>query len=150
MEKVRSFLLVGIVGLLLGSVWSVWFPINQSLWTSSLVVFMCGMALVILACCYYLADVRKITWWTKPFVIVGVNSLFLWVVAGTTTSLINLELIKLTLADGPRVTLTSLIYKLFASWVGPVNGSELYAVAWTALWLGILTVMYKKRIIFKV
>jgi len=150
MEKVRSFLLLGIVGLLLGSVWSVWFPINQSLWTSSLVVFMCGMALVILACCYYLADVRKITWWTKPFVIVGVNSLFLWVVAGTTTSLINLELIKLTLADGSRVTLTSLIYKWFASWVGPVNGSELYAVAWTALWLGILTIMYKKRIIFKV
>jgi len=150
MEKVRSFLVVGIVGLLLGSVWSVWFPINQNLWTSSLVVFMCGMALVILACCYYLADVRKITWWTKPFVIVGVNSLFLWVVAGTTTSLINLELIKFTLANGTRVTLVTLIYKLFASWVGPVNGSELYAVAWTALWLGILTVMYKKRIIVKV
>jgi len=113
------------------------------------VVFMCGMALVILACCYYLADVRKITCGRSPSSSSGQFSFPLgsgW----HTTSLINLELIKLTLADGPRVTLTSLIYKLFASWVGPVNGSELYAVAWTALWLGILTVMYKKRIIFKV
>ena len=150
MEKVRSFFVVGIVGLLLGSVWSVWIPINQNLWTSSLVVFMCGMAMVILACCYYVADVRRITWWTKPFVIVGVNSLFLWVVAGTTDSLTNLELVKISLANGTKVPLPEVISHFFASWVGPVNGSELYAVAWMALWLGILTVMYKKRIIVKV
>jgi predicted acyltransferase len=150
MEKVRSFLVVGTMGLFLGLVWSVWFPINQNLWTSSLVVFMCGMALVILGCCYYVADVRKITWWTKPFVIVGVNSLFLWVMGGTTTSLCNFELIKISLANGTKVSLTTLIYKVFASWVGPVNGSELYAVAWTALWMGILTIMYKKRIIIKI
>jgi predicted acyltransferase len=31
MEKVRSFLLAGNLGLLLGLVWSVWIPINQNL-----------------------------------------------------------------------------------------------------------------------
>jgi len=150
MEKVRSFLVAGNVGILLGLVWSLWFPINQNLWTSSLVVFMCGMAMVILGCCYYVADVRKITWWTKPFVIVGVNSLFLWVVAGTTDSLTNLELVKISLADGTKAPLPEVISRFFASWIGPVNGSELYAFAWMALWLGVLTVMYKKRIIVKV
>ena len=102
MEKVRTFLMVGNVGILLGLIWSVWIPINQNLWTSSMVVFMCGMAMVILGCCYYVADVRKITWWTKPFIIVGVNSLFLWVMAGTTDSVFNLELIKVHLADGTQ------------------------------------------------
>jgi predicted acyltransferase len=149
-EKVRSFLVVGNAGLLLGLVWSVWLPINQNLWTSSLVVFMCGMALVILACCYYLADVRKITWWTKPFVIVGVNSLFLWVMGGDGTSVTNLEFLRIHMAGSSVVPLKTLIYKLFASWVGPVNGSELYAFAWMALWMGILAVMYKKRIIVKI
>lgn len=62
LEKVRGFLVAGNVGMVLGLIWSIWIPINQSLWTSSLVMFMCGMALVILACCYYVADVRKITW----------------------------------------------------------------------------------------
>ncbi len=149
-EKVRSFLLLGTAGMLLGLVWSVWIPINQNLWTSSLVVFMSGMALVILACCYYVADVRRITWWTKPFVIVGVNSLFLWVVAGTTDSLTNLELVKVNLANGTKSPLPVVVSHFFASWVGPVNGSELYAFAWMALWLGILAVMYKKRIIVKI
>ncbi len=59
MEKVRAFLVAGNVGLLLGLIWNVWLPINQNLWTSSLVVFISGMALVILACCYYLADVPE-------------------------------------------------------------------------------------------
>lgn len=150
MEKVRTFLVVGNAGLLLGLIWSVWIPINQNLWTSSMVAFMCGMAMVILGCCYYVADLRKITWWTKPFIVVGVNSLFLWVVAGTTDSLTNLELIKVHLADGTRVPLPELIAKFFATWIGPTNGSELYAALWMALWLGILTLMYKKRIIVKI
>jgi predicted acyltransferase len=150
MEKVRSLLVAGNVGILLGLVWSVWIPINQNLWTSSLVVFMCGMAMVILACCYYAADVRKITWWAKPFVIVGVNSLFLWVVAGTTDSLTNLELVKINLANGAKAPFPEVISHFFASWIGLVNGSEFYAFAWMALWLGVLTVMYKKRIVVKV
>jgi predicted acyltransferase len=150
MEKVRSFLLAGNLGLLLGLVWSLWIPINQNLWSSSMVVFMCGMALVILACCYYLADVRKITWWTKPFVIVGVNSLFLWVLGGDSSSVTNLELIKIHVANGTQVSLKTMISRTFASWVGPVNGSELYAAAWMALWLGILAIMYKKRILVKI
>jgi predicted acyltransferase len=150
LEKARSLFAWGSVGILLGLLWSRWIPINQNLWTSSLVIFMSGLATVILAGCYYVADVRKISAWTKPLVIVGVNSLFLWVVAGTTDSLTNLELVKITMADGTKVPFPTFVSHFFAHWVGPVNGSELYAFLWTALWMGILTVMYKKRIIVKV
>jgi predicted acyltransferase len=149
-EKVRAFLVAGNLGILLGLVWSAWLPINQSMWTSSLVVFMSGMALVILACCYYLADVRKVTWWTKPFVIFGANSLFLWVLGGDGSSLTSLHLIKFHLANGSQVSLKSIIYHFLASWAGPLNGSELYALAWVTLWLGILTLMYRKRIFVKI
>ena len=150
MEKVRSCLVAGNVGLFLGLVWNIWLPINQNLWTGSLVVFMGGMALVILACCYYLADVRKIIWWTKPFVVVGVNSLFLWVVGGDVSSLTNLDVIRISQANGTQVSLKTVIYNAFASWAGPVNGSELYAFVWVILWLGILAVMYKKQIFIKI
>jgi predicted acyltransferase len=150
MEKVRGFLTVGGAGILLGLLWSVWIPINQNLWTSSMVVFMCGMALVILGCCYYVADVRKVTWWTQPFVIVGVNSLFLWVVAGTADSLTNLEHVKVSLANGTRIPFTLLVTNFFANWMSQTNASELYAALWMTLWFGILSFMYKKRILIKI
>jgi predicted acyltransferase len=146
-EKVRTFLAVGTIGIVLGLLWSIWIPINQNLWTSSMVVFMSGLAVVILGSCYYFADVRKITGWTKPFVIVGVNSLFLWVVAGTTDSLTNLEHLRI----GPeKIPFPLAVSHFFAQWIGATNASELYAFLWMTLWLGILTVMYKKRIWIKI
>lgn len=148
-EKARSFVLAGSVGMVLGLIWSRWIPINQNLWTSSMVVFMCGMALVILGLCYYVADVKQITWWTKPFVIVGMNSLFLWVVAGTTDSLANLNVIKVATADGQKTPFPLLVSHFFARWIGPTNGSELYGLLWMTLWLGVLTFMYRKRIFIK-
>jgi len=150
MEKVRSFLVAGMVGIVLGLIWSIWIPINQNLWTSSLVLFMCGMAIVILGCCYYVADVKKIKWWTKPFVVVGSNSLFLWVVAGTTDSLTNPEHIKIHLANGQTAPLPLVVSHFFAQWIGPTNGSELWGALWLLLWLGILTVMYNKKIFVKI
>jgi predicted acyltransferase len=39
LEKIAQLFLIGNVMMFLGLVWSIWFPINQNLWTSSLVVF---------------------------------------------------------------------------------------------------------------
>ena len=133
----------------LGLWWSVWFPINQHLWTSSLVVFMCGMAMVIFAGCYYLVDVKKVTWWTKPFIIFGVNSLTVW--TGTWLLRVTLLEIKLSQPGGTVTSLWALIYsRVFASWAGPLQGSELVAFTYLMLWLAILTLMYRKRIFIKV
>ena len=51
--------------------WS--FPINKSLWTSSYVLFTAGMAAVALATCMWIIDEHRVTGWTKPFVIYGMN-----------------------------------------------------------------------------
>ena len=123
LEKIAQFFLIGNVMMFLGLLWSVWFPINQSLWTSSLVVFMCGMALVIFTCCYYLVDIKKVTWWTKVFVIFGVNSITIWMGEWMLYSI--LVGIKLHPADGAVVSVWALIYsRLFASWAGPLHGSK--------------------------
>src|SRR5712691_3622990 len=74
-EKLTHMYLYGFLCMVAGASWSLWFPINQHLWTSSLVLFMGGIALVFLATCYYTVDVKKVTWWTLPCLIFGVNSL---------------------------------------------------------------------------
>ena len=146
LEKIARMYTAGVLGMFAGAVWSLWFPINQNLWSSSLVLFMCGMALTILALCYYLVDIRKSTWWTRPFVILGLNSIVLWM--GTSLMAKTLELIHVP--GGQAVTARAAMGQWFASWAGAYNGSLLYAVAYVLFWLGITTLMYRRRIFLKV
>ncbi|MGO8785947.1 MAG: acyltransferase family protein [Terriglobia bacterium] len=149
LEKIARFFVTGNVMMFLGLVWSVWFPINQGLWTSSLVLFMCGMALVIFTCCYYLVDIKKVTGWTKIFVIFGVNPIAIWVGEW----MVHATLVKLTVhpANGAAVSVWTLIYsRVYASWAGPSHGAELMAFSVVLVWSAILAAMYKRRIFIKV
>jgi predicted acyltransferase len=49
--KLIRMLLFGVVGLVAGRTWGIWFPLNKKLWTSSYVLFTAGFALVCLALC---------------------------------------------------------------------------------------------------
>jgi len=148
LEKAVNMYFCGVVSLLLGAVWSLCFPINQHLWTSSLVLLMGGIALVVLASCYYLCDIRKITWWTPPLLVFGLNSLTVWVLS--IMFLQTLGLIKFSGANGTAVDLRTRLYHALADWVGPWNGSLLFAVAYVLFWLGVVSLLYRKRIFIKI
>jgi predicted acyltransferase len=137
LEKVAGLYTAGLGAIFLGAVWSLWFPINQNLWTSSLVLFMGGMALAILAACYYTIDIRKRTWWTKPFVIFGLNSLAIWV----GSSLFDRVLDMLSVRAAANAWL--------ASWAGPYNGSLLFALGYVLFWLGVMAVFYRRGVFLK-
>ena len=148
LEKLVNLYFLGALSMFLGSFWNLFFPINQILWTSSLVLFMGGMAMVILASCYYVADVRKIVWWTLPFLVFGMNSLAVWI--GSVTFKQTLEKIKWVGSDGKLVDLKTQMYNHLASWLGPLNGSLAFAILYVVFWLGVMGILYRKRIFFKV
>ena len=80
--KALGMLLFGVIGLILGRTWGIWFPINKKLWTSSYVLFSAGFALVCLALCYWANDIKR--WrgvWTKPFLIFGRNAIAAYIAA---------------------------------------------------------------------
>jgi predicted acyltransferase len=147
-EKLMRLYFFGTTGMLLGACWDPIFPINQGLWTSSLVLFMGGMAMVVLASCYYLADIRKSTWWTPCLVVFGVNSIAVWV--GSVVFLQTLEKIKLDGADGKLVTLKTWMFNGLAGCLGPWNGSLAFAVLYVVFWWCIMSILYRKKIFFKV
>ena len=148
-EKVAHMFVAGICCLIIGWVWNAWFPINKSLWTSSYVFFTGGLALQFLALCYWLIDIKGYKGWTKPFVIFGVNAIVLFV--GTGLMARTMGLIKLSRPDGSLQSLQSFIYSRgFASWLSPINASLTYAIAFILLWLFLMWLLYRKRIIIKI
>lgn len=148
-EKVAAMFVAGLAGIVAGWVWNFWFPINKALWTSSYVLFTAGMALQLLAFCYWLIDLKNYRRWAKPFVIFGTNALALYFLAELTERITSI--INVTRADGSKVDLRTLIYEnLFASWAQPINASLMFAICTVLLWLGVMAILYRRRIFIKV
>jgi predicted acyltransferase len=65
----------GVGMVLLGLIWSFWFPIIKLLWTSSFVLVTGGISCLLLAAFYLIVDVRGYRKWAFGFVVIGVNAL---------------------------------------------------------------------------
>jgi predicted acyltransferase len=148
-EKVAAMFVAGTAGVIVGWAWNYWFPVNKALWTSSYVLLTAGMALQLLACCYWLMDIKGYKRWSLPFVVFGSNALAVFFLTGLFAKLLGL--IKLTGADGKAVALQTIIYRnLFASWAAPINASLAFALCFVLLWLGLMAILYRRGIFIKV
>jgi predicted acyltransferase len=148
-EKTAAMFVAGVAGVVAGWAWNFWFPVNKPLWTSSYVLLTAGMALQLLALCYWLIDIKGVRGWAKPFVVFGTNALAVFFLSGVFARLLGL--VKLTGADGKQHSLHQVVYQhLFASWASPVNASLMFAVCFVLVWLGLMWILYRKRIFLKV
>lgn len=148
-QKVVWLFVFGNAGLVLGTIWDIWFPINKGLWTSSYVVFTAGLALEFLAICYWLIDVKGFKWWTKPFVVYGMNAITVFFLSGIVAK--TLGFIRVTNAQGKETSLMGYLYNsMFTWWLSPVNASLAWAILNVLFWLGIMWILYAKKIFIKV
>ncbi|HEX6589092.1 MAG TPA: heparan-alpha-glucosaminide N-acetyltransferase domain-containing protein [Longimicrobiales bacterium] len=137
----------GALAVVVGLAWSVVFPINKSLWTSSYVLFTAGMATLVLTLCWLLVDVRGWRAWARPFVVFGINALAAFFLSG-----IGARILGMTPAPGDADgSLKSWLHDtLFASWLRPVDASLAFALAYVALWMALMWGLYRKGIVLKV
>ncbi len=148
-EKTLGLIGAGIVGVVLGQALDRWFPINKNLWTSSYAVFTGGMALLSLAACFWLVEVRGLRRPFLPFLIFGMNPITVFVLSGLMARL--MVLYRVTRPDGIAIPLKTYLYEtLFASWAGSWKGSLLFALAYMTTWLAPMALLYRKRIFLKV
>ncbi|MEP6820279.1 MAG: DUF5009 domain-containing protein [bacterium] len=147
-EKVTGLFVVGAACVVIGWCWNPFFPINKSLWTSSYVFFTGGLALEFLALCYWLIDIKKYQRWAKPFVVFGVNAIVLFFGTGVMARVMGL--IKLPWGDR-QISLQGWIFqKLFIPWAAPINASLAFAICFILLWLGLMWILYSRKIFIKV
>jgi len=79
--KTRLLFFYGLAMLTAGLVWSPFFPIIRSLWTSSFVLVTCGITTLLFAVFYFLIDVRGYSKWAFFFVVFGANSIAVYMMA---------------------------------------------------------------------
>lgn len=77
-RKVLTMFVAAVAMLALGLLWSLVFPINKNLWTSSFVLVVGAYSLAMFALFYYLIDVRGWSRWSLPFQVIGVNSITIY------------------------------------------------------------------------
>lgn len=156
-EKTVWLLVTGLAALWAGAMLDVaLMPINKSLWTVSYSVFTTGWALVVFGVFYWLLDaapaehVRAASArWLKPFVIYGMNALFLFAFSSLLVKM--LWFIKLPLADGSLLSLSAALYApLKALPLAPINASLLHAVLFDLCMFAVAWFMWRKRWFVKV
>jgi predicted acyltransferase len=142
-QKTIGMLVAGATAIALGVLWGQVFPINKNLWTSSFTIFTAGMALILLAGCCWLIEVKDYRRWATPFIILGVNAITVYVLS----ELVHRMLARTRIQSLGITSLWSALYEyLFASWLSPYNASLAFAIAYALLWLTLVAVLYKKDI----
>lgn len=149
-EKTGWIFSWGTLAAIAGLTWGLHFPINKSLWTSSYVLYTGGLAMIALALCYWLIDVKGYQRFTKPAVVFGVNAILVFFVSGLLPRTLNL--IKVALPNGNQVGVATYLYKTFFTpyFSSPYNASLAWALMLVVLWMGVLWVMYNRRVFIKI
>lgn len=146
--KINAMLGVGFLLTAFGLLWSLGFPINKSLWTSSYVLFSGGLAVLCFATCYWLIDVQGYKRFTKPFLVYGVNAIFVYVISGLMARGMNRWQVNY---NGGKASLSTALYEsFFTPYFSPYNASLVWALSYVLLWLIVLWAMYNKRILVKI
>jgi predicted acyltransferase len=142
-----KLVLLGAASAGLGLLWSIFFPLNKPLWTSSYVLYTAGLAMGVLALIYLISDVWKLRKWGTFFLVFGTNALFAYFLAGIWTRL--MLYIKIS-AGETNITLYNWIYeKLCVPVAGNLNGSLMFAIMQVLfIWL-IVLILYRKKIFIR-
>jgi predicted acyltransferase len=122
-----------------GLAWHETLPINKKLWTSSFVLLTGGLAISSLAVCLAVFDVAGMRRLGRPFEIVGVNAIFVFVGSSLLARLLASTHV------GEQTTKDWLYQKLFTDHIADAKLASLsFALATIACWWIVLWVMARR------
>lgn len=145
LQKLRGMILAGLILATTGWLWSLVFPINKALWTSSYVLWTGGLAILTFALCYWLIEIKDWKKWARPFEIFGASALtayFLHVLFLKIQAKILIPISEDT-AINLRMFITQTLFPLSDLKIA----SFLYALSYTFFWFLILIVIYRRKTI---
>ncbi|TDQ73458.1 acyltransferase family protein [Sphingobacterium yanglingense] len=133
-KKISYMLVTAVLLILIGYIWSLQFPINKKLWTSSFVCVVSGISLILFSLFYYLMDVKGYTRYALFFSVVGLNSITIYLAQ---------EMVSFSKIS--NYFLGGLIEHLPEGYGELLSNIGYFAVCWLFLYF-----LYKKKIFLKV
>ena len=139
-----------VCSLTVGYLWSLEFPLNKNMWTSSFVLVAGGYSLLLLTFCFMTIDLQG--WrkgWTFPWIVFGSNAIAAYMVSELLPGI--LDNINVTSATGKRISLETAIFdNVFAHIADPHWAAFGYSVSFTAVCFIPVWILYRKKIFLKV
>ena len=132
-----------------GSLWSIWFPLNKNLWTSSYVLVAAGWSLAALTLAFWAADVRG--WrkgWTWPCLVLGSNAILAYMISELVPG--GLYAIRFTADERRTDALGWVFVHVFARIPDPGWAAFAYSLSILAFCFIPVCVFYRNKIFIKV
>jgi predicted acyltransferase len=148
-EKAAGLFTAGNICIVAGLILDRYFPINKNLWSPSYVFLCGGLSMSIHAACIWFVDIRGRNKATMPFVYMGMNPLFAYLMSSLVLAIFNL--IPVAKAAGGTVTLKPYVFDHFyASWLSIKTASMCFALSYVVFWILVTGLMYKKKWFVKI
>lgn len=155
-KLVAGLLVTGFILVVLGWIWSLGFPINKKIWTSSYVLYTSGLGVLTLGCMIWFIEVQNVrNKLTQFFDVFGKNPLFIFVLSGLLPRFLGLFRIADGVGEDGQTQYTTALtwfYKNVCAQIPgiPEIGSFVYSLCFLAVMWGICYMLDKKKIYIKV
>lgn len=153
---VSGLMVTGFMVLIIGWIWSLGFPINKKIWTSSYVLYTTGLAVLTIGLMIWYIEILGVkNNVTRFFDVFGKNPLFIFVLSGLLPRFLSLFRIPTGVTEQGVQKYTSALpwyyNNVCAKVPGPPElGSFIYALSFLCLMWGICYYLDKKSIYIKV
>ena len=134
-QFMKILAIFAVAGILSGLLLNPFIPIIKRMFTSSYTLFTCGLASLIFLGLYWLIEVRGISKWSFPLIVIGMNSIFIYMLH---------NLLQGWFMETSGVFINPL-EGLIGAWINPLKNSVSLLMQWfICLWL------YQRKIFFKI
>ena len=147
--KTLGLAAASITSLVIGYAWSLEFPLNKNMWTSSFVLVAGGYSLALLTLCFWAIEQRN--WrkgWTWVWLVFGSNAIAVYMFSELMPGVLdNIHL----LSNGHRLNLNAFVFDhVFAHIPNPHWAAFGYSVSFTAFCFIPVWILYRRKIFLKV
>jgi predicted acyltransferase len=148
--KTLGLAAASVISLVSGYLWSLEFPLNKNMWTSSFVLVAGGYSLLLLTVCFW--AVEKQGWrkgWTWVWIVFGSNAIAAYMFSELLPEV--LDHVAISTRPGAHTDLNLWIFRsVFAHIPDPHWAAFTYSVTFTAFCFLPVWVLYRKKIFIKV
>jgi predicted acyltransferase len=148
--KASGLAVATVASLAAGYFWSIWFPLNKNMWTSSYALVAAGYSLALITVAFW--AVERQGWrkgWTWVWLVFGSNAIAAYMISELLPS--ALDHISVSAGSGRRIELNAWIFsRVFAHIPDPGWAAFAYSVSFTAVCFIPVWILYRKKIFLKV